>query len=289
MPSPDFRAAVPGLLDSLIAEETDEQKRSARMLECFYARLTLGPLNEESPRAVRDLVEALPFPEDTQRHLLSQPEARFLLYRELVQKTHRRVLEAILPRTIARLGSSFEPLFRTFLAAQSETRRMLRELVPAFLDFGRESEPSGVEPYLWELGQLEAARVTLGAALEGPEPEALELELKRGLVLSEASLLLRFRHAVHSLPEEVEDRTVPVAVPTHLLCYRAPHHEIKYLELSPAAADLIELLSLGRTLGEAVRLSAQRNAADLSAATMDAFSLLLADLSARGVVKGPSP
>ena len=72
-----------------------------------------------------------------------------------------------------------------------------------------------------------------------------------------------------------------------LLVYRSPEHEVRYLELTPLAAGIIERLLVGLTLERAVREAAAAEQAELTEAVLSGAAALLADLAERGVVWGP--
>ncbi len=280
-------------LEALVQNEGDGGKREARGLELFYARLTLGSWDEAEPSALESLIRNASVSNENKRFLLSVAPARLLLYRQLVQKNLRGVLSSTLPRTVARLGDAFEPLASRFFSRQTTRRRMLRELISGFLEFGRaEGEFDSAEgdlavpPYVWELGQLEAARVLVAAAPETHARDDIDLDLHRGLIFSEATTLLRFSHAVHKLSEDLDDTESPGIIPTQLLCYRSPTHDVKVLDLSPLAALLIEHLMQGASLESAVQGAAKQMNEPLSGELLTETSRLLGDLAQRGIILG---
>lgn len=214
---------------------------------------------------------------------------RLLVYRELVRGTLKAAMEASIPRSLARLGARFEPYFERFLAEQAPSTHYLRDVTSEFLEFCR--KPWARDPelpaYLAELARHEALHVQLAAAAPEPSAEVAEsFELDASLRFISAVRLMRYAFAVHELPERLEDRTEPERRATTLLAYRSPEHEVRYLELTPFAADLVERLLEGATLRAAVEATASALATRLEPSLLEATARLLADLARRGVLLG---
>src|SRR5690606_40092674 len=107
-------------------------------------------------------------------------------------------------------------------------------------------EDPGIPDYLLDLARHEALRIEV--ASEAPRPtdqEPGELELDRPLRFTEATRLVRYSHAVHQLSEDEADERAPELRPVALLVYRSPTHDVRYLELTPLAAQILERLLAG--------------------------------------------
>jgi hypothetical protein len=183
-----------------------------------------------------------------------------------------------------------------------------------------------VPPFLLELGRLEAAQIEIAAApsrrdlrADGALPEHphadlavrrepgveprlapqqvatpdarsasdAELHLARGVRFIEACRLFRFEHAVHRLPEELDDRSVPDRGPTSLLVYRSPEHDVRYLELSPVAEAILRRLIDGSTLETALVQGTAEGGLSLDDSVLAGAAHVLAELAERGVLLGP--
>lgn len=229
--------------------------------------------------------------DEGQRTFLEQQgRARLLLYRFLVHSTLRRAIAGALPRSVARLGEAFPTLFSRFIANAPPKSRLLRDLAPAFVQFGRNrGHGLGVAGYLWDLAQLESAVVKVAASKQRQAPLSSEPRIDQGLLFCEASQLLELSHAVHLLPEDPADRSLPAARPTYLLAYRNDEHRVLHLELSPLAFAIVSRLRGGESLGGAVRgaCSAHRQEPQLN--VIEGTAQLLSGLAARGIVLGTSP
>jgi hypothetical protein len=92
---------------------------------------------------------------------------------------------------------------------------------------------------------------------------------------------------VHELPEDETSRAAPAERAVSLLVYRSPEHEVRYLELTPLAAGIVERLLSGDTLAAAVQGAASAEGSALTEAVLAGAAKLLADLAERGVVRGP--
>jgi hypothetical protein len=64
---------------------------------------------------------------------------------------------------------------------------------------------------------------------------------------------------------------------------------VRYLELTPFAAGLLERLLEGQTLREAVEATAAAHGSLLEPSLLEATARLLADLAERGVLLGAAP
>jgi hypothetical protein len=120
-----------------------------------------------------------------------------------------------------------------------------------------------------------------------PQP----LDLERGVGFIEAVRLARYDHAVHLLSEDPDDRTLPREEPTQIFIYRSPEHEVRYLELTPLAAEILTRLIAGLPLGASVRDASAAVGAELSQSVLEGTARLLFDLAERGALTGalPSP
>jgi hypothetical protein len=216
---------------------------------------------------------------------------RLEVYRELVRGNLMAALELSIPRTLARLGASFEPYFDRFLSERSPQTHYLRDVTAELLDFCAPlwSRAPTVPSYLLELARHEALHIEVSAMPTPPRGHvAGPLSLTQGVALSAALRLVRYSHRVHELPEDVGDRTEPTAEQVSLLVYRSPEHEVRYLELSPLARGILERLLLGATLGDAVTGAAGAEGSALTEAVLSGAAQLLAELAERGVVWGPA-
>jgi uncharacterized protein len=265
-------------------------------LESALAELTLGPEIAAQDAAgiaawlARHRVSAL------DARALTRDFSRLLMYRGLVRDNLREALRAAMPRTLSRLGSSFEPYFTEFLQVSPPVTRYLRDLTPQFLRFSLErwaSDPR-VPAYLPDLARHEALQVEISALLARPKDHVLaELSLEQGVEFIDAVRLVEYAWAVHHLPDDEKSQVWPAQKPVSLLVYRSPEHDVRYLELGPFARALLSCLLLERlSLQLSLSISAERVGLVLDDELLTRAARLLAELAERGALLGkssPSP
>jgi hypothetical protein len=214
---------------------------------------------------------------------------RLLVYRKLVRERLSEAIELAVPRTLARLGPLFDEYLARFLAELGPRSHYLRDVTNEWLDFCAplwRSDPR-VASYLHDLARHEALEIVIASGADAaPADSALELGLECSLRFIEAARVVRYTFAVHALPEDPADRSIPRTAPTALFVYRSPEHDVRYLELTPLAAGILERLLGGATLGEAVTLATHEAECPLDASVLDGTARLLADLAARGALLG---
>ena len=247
-------------------------------------------LDPGDPAAVNAWLTRHGVPAEDGEALREQELERWLVYRKLVQGTLRGAIELGMPRALARLGPLFEQYFARFLRERGPQTHYLRDVTSEFIDFCAELWPSdtGVPGYLIELARLEALRIEIAAAPPRADQEPLvPLDLSAGLAFTEAHRLLQYSYRVHELSENLDDRSAPAPGPVHLLVYRSPDHEVRYLELTALAAGILGRLLAGHSLEKSLLDAAQAHGATLDDVTLDGAATLLSDLSERGVLLGP--
>jgi hypothetical protein len=259
-------------------------------LESALAELTLGAEIASTDAAA---IEAW-----LSRHQVAADDAaaltrdfpRLLVYRKLVRGNLREALRATLPRTLARLGSSFEPDFDEFLRVAPPLTHYLRDLTPSFLSFvaRRWAENPRVPAYLFELAQHEALQIEVASQLARPKAHgSAELALDEGVEFIAAVRLVHYAWAVHRLPEDEASSEPPEPGPVSLLVYRSPEHDVRYLELTPFAAELLRALLTERlTLRAALAHAAAHVSLPLDDEQLIRAARLLAELAERGALLG---
>jgi uncharacterized protein len=255
--------------------------------EGVLAELTLGPpLTRERLTALCRAHEVSL--EDAAA--LAESLERLAVYRDLVRGNLREAMSLSIPRCMARLGPVFDEYFDRFLAERAPRTHYLRDVTPELLEFCQPlwADDPRVPRYSFELALHESLHIEISALPALPRGHvAGPLTLDQGVELCQALRIVRYQHAVHELPASEADRSEPQARPVTLLVYRSPEHEVRYLELTPVAAQLLERLLLGESLGGAVQGAAAAEGAALTEALLSSTAQLLADLAARGVVRGP--
>ena len=236
-------------------------------------------------------------PEDVEAILAAAP--RLAVYRSLVRNGLGAVVARMLPRTRARMNAAcrggFDADVARFLDEVGPRTHYLRDVPAELLAWAGprwRADPT-VPAYLPDLAAHEIAcfAVAAAAAPRGA-PAAAEIALDRPIAFDESARLLRYGWAVHELrhsedPGESQGDP-PARREVQLLAYRDGDHAVRWLELTPLAASIVERLVSGETLGAAIVGACAEHDTAPAAVTAD-VARLLSDLGARGVLLGAGP
>ncbi|WP_437924596.1 putative DNA-binding domain-containing protein [Sorangium sp. So ce291] len=245
--------------------------------------------------------------------MASLPPGRLLLYRSLIRRGLTDAIRAGIPRTAARLGARFEVDVARFLEVELPRSRYLRDVAFEFVGFAapRWGEDPEVPAFLADLARHElaafaascaeadeeaggpdgpggpGARDTRDAAGARDAPASREeLSLDRGARFQRAAALVRYEHAVHRLEGGESARDVPAREPTRLLVYRDAGHEVRFLELTPLAAEILGRLLAGAALRDAVVEGCAALGRPVDGPVLESTAALLSDLAERGALLG---
>ncbi len=212
--------------------------------------------------------------------------SRLVVYRKLVHRGLAAAARIQMPRTVRRLGARLEGEIARMCGdalprshyLRDAPREMIERLAPRWA-----ADPT-LPAFLAELARHELSLYEIGAA--PPQParvDAAALDLARPVVFDAAARLLRYRYPVHRLRD---DDVALAPEPAVLLGYRDAEHDVRYLELTPFGAELVERLLGGATLADAVRSACERAGLAVDATAIGRASTLLADLAGRGTLLG---
>jgi hypothetical protein len=229
-------------------------------------------------------------PEDVEAILSAPP--RLAIYRGLVRNGLSGVVLRMLPRTRARMNAlcagRFDADFAGFVEQVGPRTHYLRDVPAELVAWAAprwRSDP-GVPPYLSDLAAYELAHFAVSACESvRAAPPLAEVSLDRPLAFAESVRLARYDWAVHELSAELDATDPAPRRDVCLLAYRDAGHAVRWLEVTPLAAAIVERLLSAEPLGGAV----ERACADHSttpAAVLEQVARLLADLGERGVVIG---
>ncbi|HEY8040475.1 MAG TPA: PqqD family peptide modification chaperone [Polyangiaceae bacterium] len=264
-------------------------------LQRAIAEACLGAsAGEAIARDLRGYLERHGVPTEDVEAILAAP-ARLAVYRSLVRNGLSSVVARMLPRTRARMnaacGGRFDADLAAFVDQAGPRTHYLRDF-PAELFAWAEPRwraDASVPAYLPDLAAHELAQFAVAAAPSAGAPTALaEAALDRPLAFTPSMRLVRYAWAVHELPAEEEATGVPARRDVRLLAYRDPGHEVRWLELTPLAAAVLERLAAGQALGPAVQAACAEHGVAPPAVLAD-VARLLADLGERGVLLGARP
>jgi hypothetical protein len=219
---------------------------------------------------------------------------RLAVYRSLVQNGLSAVVVRMLPRTRARMNAAcagrFDADFARFVDEVGPRTHYLRDVPGELLAWAGPQwrADASVPAYLPDLASFEIAHFAVAASeanLSGGR--AGEVGLDRPVAFSPSSRLLHYAWAVQELPEDEESRVEPARRPVQLLAYRDADHLVRWLELTPLAALLLEKLQAHEPLGAALT-SACVSMGTAPPDVLPDVARLLADLGERGVILGGS-
>ena len=219
--------------------------------------------------------------------------SRLPLYRRLIRNNLEGVTFKMMPRTRARLNAlakdAFDASFDAFLDEAAPRTPYLRDVPREFLEWvtPRWKARDDLPKYAADLASHELVEFAVAAAPVSPKSPPLdEVTVDRPLVFAEAKRLMRYAYAVHTLPADLDDRSEPPQRATALLAYRDAEHVVRFLDLSPLAASIVDRLIAGESLAQALPPSCAEHGTPVSDAVLNDVARLLADLGERGVLLG---
>jgi hypothetical protein len=246
--------------------------------------------NEDLARDARGfLADRGVAPEDVEA-IMAAPW-RLAVYRSLVQNGLSAVVARMLPRTRARMNAAcagrFDADLARFVDEVGPRTHYLRDVPTEFFAWVevRWRSDAAVPAYLPDLAAHELTHFAVAASGSAGAPAAaLEVAVHRPLAFVESVRVVRYGWAVHELPED-PGTSEPSRRDVRLLVYRDAAHRVRWFDLTPLAAAIIERLLSGEALGAAV----QAACADHGTAPADVLrdiARLLADFAKLGVVVG---
>ena len=227
--------------------------------------------------------------------LAALPEKRLLLYRKLVRRGLTGAIRAEIPRTAARMEERFDRYAARWQSEELPRSHYLRDVAFEFVAWAVPlwaADPD-VPSYIGDLARHELSAFEVAAAPPRDEGRCVsgevELELDRGVRFDAAARVMRYAHAVHRLLAHESARDVPESRATVLLAYRDADQDVRYLELTPLAAAIVQRLMRGETLRSAVMGSCADLGQPLDEPVLSGTAELLSNLGERGVLEGPAP
>jgi hypothetical protein len=264
-----------------------------RALQRAIADACLGAdADERIARDLRGWLEEHGVEAEDAEAILAAP-ARLGVYRSLVRNGLSGVVLRILPRTRARVnaasGGRFDADLTAFVDECGPRTHYLRDVPAEFVEWAapRWRVDARVPGWALDLATHEIASFAVASSRPAAPPRALaELALDRPLAFTGSMRLLRHAWAVHELPAGDEPPFDPPAQrAVRLLAWRDATHDVRWLELTPLAAEVVERLHEGESLGAAVEHACAAHGT-MPAAVLADVARLLADLGERGVLLG---
>jgi hypothetical protein len=229
--------------------------------------------------------------EDDVAAMLRVGAGRFNVYRKLVHNRLRATTAEFIERTYARIGRTrFVADFEVFMEEAATASPYLREVPREFVDWvaPRWLADTQVEDYFVDLARHELLEYDVRNDPSGrPDPTGLPLALDKSLRFDPAARLMQYDYAVHRLPADEDDRTIPEAIPTRLLVYRDADVDVRYLELSPLAEQITRALMVaGMPVADGLRWACEQLGDTLGDDELATAAAFLSDLAERGIMLG---
>lgn len=186
----------------------------------------------------------------------------------------------------------WESLLRDYFANHYASTPLFHEMPREFLKYlEQEREPKSDDfPFLLELAHYEW--VELALSVSDLQADLTDLDNQNDLIdgipiLSPLAWPLSYQFPVHTISSENLPTEVPEQ-PTYIIVYRNPQDEVKFLEMNPVTAHLVQLISedtqrSGRQLLEAIADQLQHPEPEV---VIQGGQQILQDLYARGIIIG---
>jgi hypothetical protein len=220
------------------------------------------------------------------------PARRMKVYTEIVFNNINETISACFPVIKKILGvRRWTRLVRAFFAQHRCTTPWFRQIPEEFLRW-LETSPAAIQDlplflaslahYEWmelAIAVSDAALDTAGLALDG------DLLTDRP-ALAPALVLLEYVYPVHHISPRFKPGQ-PLTEPVHLLVFRNPSDEVRFIELNPVSARLLGLLQTGNLTGKQAleQVAAEMQHPDPQAVIQFGADLL-EDLKRQGAIWG---
>lgn len=178
-------------------------------------------------------------------------DRRMAIYRRLIFNNIQSFCSNAFPVLKSLLDDAvWQLMIRDFMVQHRCQRPLFNEIAQEFIDYlENERDLSADPPFIKELAHYEWVELALGIANAefqkrsvSPGSDVLALTLKR----SPLAWLLAYQYPVHQIGIENQP-SEPSAQPNFLLVYRNADDQVKFIELNPVSARLLELLETGMT------------------------------------------
>ncbi len=221
------------------------------------------------------------------------PPERMAIYVELVYNNFENFTAGAFPVLRSLYAEpEWNALIREFIVCHRCSTPLFHQIAGEFLTFLQQRPPEPADPpFLLELAHYEWIELALDSSdAEPPEADAHGDLLAGRPLLSPLACNLSYRYPVHRIGPDFRPHDAD-GPPTHLLVYRDGEEQVRFVELNPVTARLLECLAEeGDENGEALlrRIAAELQHPDPTV-VVAAGRELLADLQRRGVIVGTRP
>ena len=216
------------------------------------------------------------------------PVHRMRVYTQIVFNNLESSVSACFPICKKLLGSrAWKRLIRGFFAEHHCSSPLFRKIPEEFLQY-LQSVPE-LPPYFYSLAHYEW--VELAISLTDAEVDETQLDarvdlLDRQPVFAPAMALLSYDYPVHLISPRNKP-AAPSAQPIHLLVFRDRQDDVRFVELNPVTARLLESLQAGSvTCHQALKQIAAELGHPNADAVIDFGMSVIAELRHQGAILG---
>lgn len=213
---------------------------------------------------------------------------RMQVYTELVFNNLESSLAACFPVAKKVLGMrAWKKLVRMFLMQHQSRSPIFRKIPEEFLSFLQAAED--LPPYLYSLAHYEWVELAISAQDTDVNMQQVDTTgdlLDAAAVFAPALALLSYDYLVHRISPRSRPAQ-PLVQPVHLLVFRDIDDNVRFIELNPVTARLVDMLKAGTmTCRQALeQVAIELNHPDPR--TIVGFGLdILANLKQQGVILG---
>lgn len=217
------------------------------------------------------------------------PAKRIGVYAQLLFNNMESTLANCFPVCKKVLGTRrWSTLVRDFFAGHRCGTPLFRQIPEEFLHWLQRVERTDIPPFLPQLAHYEWAELAVAVSDASP-PTGWQAagDLLDGMpVLAPALMLLRYDWPVQRISPRLKP-SQPLADPVWLLVFRDLNDEVRFIELNPVSAHLVELLQAGNRTGRAALLEIAQALGYPAPQQIVAFGAeVLADLRQSGAIIG---
>lgn len=213
---------------------------------------------------------------------------RMAIYRRLVYNNIESFLSSACPVLKQILGeTTWHQLAADFIRQHRCSSPLFNDIAREFVIY-LEDHPQHYSsmPFIAELAHYEWVELALGIAtpdFEKREVDAQEDVLQLTLQRSPLSWSFAYHYPVHQIaPDNLPEKSAET--PFFLLLYRNAHDQVKFIELNPVSARLLDLLDSGQTGQQAAEAIAEALQHTNPEIVTQGARQLIADWLERGIV-----
>ncbi len=210
------------------------------------------PSNADQPRFQQVQYAFAAHVRDPQKHPrpADVESRRMKIYNELTYNNVEDFIASTYPVLRSILGDDqWHALIRDYFANHLASTPLFHEMPREFLKYLEQERPAAENdlPFLLELAHYEWVELALGVSDQQADMSTIDMtgDLLEGIpVLSPLAWPLSYQFPVHKISSEFLP-TQASEQPTYIVVYRDSQDEVRFLEMNPVTAHLVQLINEG--------------------------------------------